>query len=315
MTSAGTVTATGITGVEVFRLANGGANTLKLKNSNFTGVSDGFIRVYGGNAGNTVNGAGVTTAADQLVIYGSAAVDHLTGGAGKDIFVFTPTALGATDTVVGGGGTDELLMTAHGTVKAGGVSGVENFVLASGGTNTLALTSANFTGVGGSTITVYDGYSGNTVNASTLPSADKIIVHAGSGTDALTGGAGSDIFFAGGKTTMKGGAGANRFTFADIGSNTITDFGASATNKLVFSNSGFNLGLGGATSTPQALSASLIGSLTNGTFTTGAQRFAYDQSTGRLLFDADGNGSGASHLVATLTLDPALTASRLFFVT
>ncbi len=314
MTTPGTVTASGVTGVEIYKLANGGANKLSLANSNFNGVSGGFIRVYGGNDGNTVNGSGVTHAVDQLVIYGGKGVDHLTGGAGNDIFVFTPATLTATDTIAGRGGTNELLMTAAGTIKAAGVTGVQDFVLASGKVNTLALTSANFTGVGGHVITVFDGNSGNTINASTLPSTDAIIVHAGTGADALTGGAGNDVFFAGGDTTMTGGAGANQFTFADIGSNTITDFGKSSSNELVFSNSGFNLGLSGATSTPQALSSSLIGDLSTGAFTTTTQRFAYNQSTGQLLFGADGSG-GASNVVATLSGDPALTASRLFFVT
>ncbi|MGC2416056.1 MAG: hypothetical protein WA459_25595 [Stellaceae bacterium] len=315
MTSAGTVTATGVTGVEVFQLANGAANTLKLTNGNFTGVNGGFIRVYGGNAGNTVNGAGVTTAADKLVIYGGAGVDHLTGGAGKDIFAFTPATLTATDTVAGGGGVDELLMTAHGTVKAGGVSGVETFVLASGGANTLALASANFTGVSGHTITVFDGSSGNTVNASTLPSTDKIVVHAGTGADTLKGGAGNDIFYAGGKTTMTGGAGTNQFTFADIGSNTIADFASSGTNELVFSNSGFNLGFSGATATPTLWTAPEIAAH----FSTGAGTFAsasagFDYTGGNLFYSATGSSSN-QHLVAALSGSPVITAaSQLFFV-
>ncbi len=174
--------------------------------------------------------------------------------------------------------------------------------------------SVNIIGVSGHVITVDDGNSGNTITASTLPSADTIVVHAGTGADTVKGGAGNDIFFAGGKTKMTGGAGKNQFTFAHIGTNTITDFATSSTNEIAFSNSGFALGLSGATSTPHALPGSRIGSLTNGTFTNTTQRFAYKHSTGQLFFSSDGSG-GTAHLVATLTGDPTLTAGRLFFVT
>jgi hypothetical protein len=82
----------------------------------------------------------------------------LKGGAGVNTFVFTAMALTATDKVTGGtGANNELLMTTAGTVAAAGVSGVENYVLADSGANTLTLATADFIGVTGSTITVSDG--------------------------------------------------------------------------------------------------------------------------------------------------------------
>ena len=137
--------------------------------------------------------------------------------------------------------------------------------LANGAANTLTLQAINFTGVTGGTITVNDGNSGNTVSGSSLRSADAIVVHAGSGADSLTGGAGNDIFYAGGDTTMTGNAGANQFVFSAPGaSNTIVDFAASSTNELVFSNSGFSLGQSGASATPQALPTTLFASNSTG---------------------------------------------------
>ncbi len=58
---------------------------------------------------------------------GGVGKDVFTGGAGNDIFEFTAASLAASDTVAGGPGTDQLVMTTAGTVLAGGVSGVETY--------------------------------------------------------------------------------------------------------------------------------------------------------------------------------------------
>ncbi len=109
LTSAGTVAAGGVSAVEIYQLAGGGANKLTLTNGNFTNVLGGHISVYGGSGGNTIDGSGLTAAADNLIIYGGGGADVLKGGAGNDIFVFTAAALTATDIVNGGKGNDELL--------------------------------------------------------------------------------------------------------------------------------------------------------------------------------------------------------------
>jgi len=228
--------------------------------------------------------------------------------------VFTAANLTSTDTVSGGGGTNELLMTTAGTVAAAGVVGVETYVLADGAANVLTLASANFTGVTGSTITISDGNGGNMISASGVAAPDRIIVYAGTGADVLTGGPGNDVFYAGGKTTMTGGAGTNEFAFGASGSNTIADFTASATNEIAFSNSGFALGQSGATATPKALPSGLFTSNSTGAFTATTQRFAYDTANGDLYYSAAGT-TATEHLVAAVTGNPALTASHLFFIT
>ena len=88
MTTAGTVAAGGVSGVEVYELANGAANSLSLVNANFTGVTGASITVYGGTAGNTVN-ASALTAPNRVVMVGGAGKDVFTGGAGNDVFEFT----------------------------------------------------------------------------------------------------------------------------------------------------------------------------------------------------------------------------------
>jgi hypothetical protein len=168
-------------------------------------------------------------------------------------------------------------------------------------------------------IAVFGGNAGNTISAAgdTAASTGKTLIYAaGAGTDKFTGGFENDVVFAGGNTMMKGGGGTNEFAFSAAGNNTITNFTASPSNEdmIAFSNSGFALGLSGATSTPQPLPPGLFVSDSDGSFTASTQRFAYGTSNGNLFYSASGT-TATEHVVATLTGDPALTASQLFFIT
>ncbi|HEY1301199.1 MAG TPA: Ig-like domain-containing protein, partial [Stellaceae bacterium] len=285
ITAAGVAHASGVGGVETYVLANGGANGLTLAKANFAGVTGAVITVDGGAKGNTVSAAAVS-GADRLVAGGGAGKDAFTGGAGNDVFRFTAAALASTDIVRGGGGNDQLVMTTAGTVRAGKVSGVETYVLAGGGPNALTVAAGNFVGVTGAAITVRDGAGGNTIDAASLPAADRIVVHAGSGLDRLTGGAGGDVLYAGGRTAMTGKAGRNEFVFAAPGANTIADFAASATNRIAFGNAGFKLGLAGASATPKPVPARLFTKNATGAFTSRTERFAYDTANGKLFYSA-----------------------------
>jgi Ca2+-binding RTX toxin-like protein len=114
---------------------------------------------------------------------------------------------------------------------------------------------------------------------------------------------------------MNGSAGANQFIFSAAGQNTVTDFSAASRDKLVFSNSGFDLDLSGATDTAQKLPGSLFVANHAGKFTTTTQRFAYDTQTRQLYYDAGGSPTpAAKHLVVTLDSHPALVAGNLFFI-
>jgi Ca2+-binding RTX toxin-like protein len=320
----GLLNVAGFSGFETILLANGGTDTLALSNANFAGVTASSITIDGGNAGNSVNAAGLT-GTKRIVAVGGAGKDSFTGGAGNDFFYFRDANLAATDVVKGGGGSDTLVVTTAGIVHAAGVNGVETYRLGNGATDTLALTNSNFVKVSGlsvspgavPTITVFGGNAGNWVSAAGVAAGDRLVVHGGAGIDTLTGGAGGDVFYADGKATMTGGAGANEFVFTATGADKITDFHVSAKNELVFSSSGFNLGLGGGSATPRELTTAQATELfvanTTGKFANAGQRLAYDKSSGQLFAGAHGS-AGSEQLVATLSDHAAIAATQLFYI-
>jgi Ca2+-binding RTX toxin-like protein len=111
----------------------------------------------------------------------------------------------------------------------------------------------------------------------------------GLGSDVLTGGLGSDIF---------------HFQYASEGPDEITDF-VGGTDLIRVSASGFggNLYAGGPVS---------LVSGTNPTANDDATgQFLYDTDDGRLYWDADGSGSDAAVLIATLGNIPPLAPSDI----
>jgi Ca2+-binding RTX toxin-like protein len=88
----------------------------------------------------------------------------------------------------------------------------------------------------------------------------------------------------------------------------VTDF-ISTANKLAFDNTAFTaLGSAGDFVAGDARFASGAG-LTSGQ--DASDRLVYNTTTGQLFYDADGNGAGASQLVATLQGAPALVATDI----
>ncbi len=132
------------------------------------------------------------------------------------------------------------------------------------------------------------------------------------GNDTLDGGAGNDTLVGGaGNDSLTGGAGLDvfRFTAAPIGSGNvdrIADFSV-ADDRFEFDAAVF-AALGGA------------GALAAGAFVVGSaaadadDRLVYAAGTGRLFYDADGNGAGAQVLIAQLGTGLALTAADFWVV-
>ena len=132
------------------------------------------------------------------------------------------------------------------------------------------------------------------------------VLFGGEGDDGLDGGDGDDFLLGGsGSDVLTGGAGADVFDFqsASEGPDEITDF-VSGTDKIQVSASGFGGGLiaGGAVS---------LVSGTDPTASDASGQFLYDTDDGRLLWDADGTGSGDAVLVATLSNIPSLAGFGL----
>lgn len=128
------------------------------------------------------------------------------------------------------------------------------------------------------------------------------------GNDKLLGGNGDDVLNGGlGSDRATGGAGADSFDFhalADVGDK-ITDF-ETGIDQIRLDGAAF--GFAGALTDG-------VDFLNAGTPLTGtAPVLIYDQASGALSYDADGSGSGAAQLVATLMNHAALTASDVLIV-
>jgi Ca2+-binding RTX toxin-like protein len=121
------------------------------------------------------------------------------------------------------------------------------------------------------------------------------------GANRLAGGLGAD--------TLYGLGGADTFVFdtapSAANADTINDF-VGGVDRIELARSSYG--------------ALALGTLATGAFTTGAaattaeHRIVFDAATGRLLYDADGNGAGAAVLIATLQGTPTVSAAD-FLVT
>jgi hypothetical protein len=120
-------------------------------------------------------------------------------------------------------------------------------------------------------------------------------IDAGFGFDSVLGGSGNDTLNGGsGRDTLVGGSGADRFRFdADLSAatniDTITDFSATAGDRLVLDRAIFTTLNGGGSLSGSAFraGAGLVSA------TTATDRILYDTSSGALRYDADGSGSDA----------------------
>jgi Ca2+-binding RTX toxin-like protein len=271
-----------------------------------------------------VDGATVYGNGGSDMLIGQGTVDSLFGGTGNDVLI----GGGGGDVLDGGNGTDTMIGGAAGdtyfvanvsdAVDETGGSGVDyvwaavNFnlgsVLALGQVENLVLTGGTATtGVG------------NAFDNSILGNDTHNTLNGGDGNDTLIGGIGNDTLSGNngadallgqvGNDTLIGGQGNDRFVFNNAptaaNADTITDFA----NVVGINNDFFQLDnlAFAALGMPGAMNAAL--------FFAGAaahdadDRIVYNQASGALLYDNNGDAAGGIFQIAVLTTKPTLTAA------
>jgi Ca2+-binding RTX toxin-like protein len=296
-----------------------GLGTLNFTVSDFENVrgTSQNDNITGNNANNILIGG-----AGNDVFGGSRGNDIINGDAGADTVNYsalgTTIVLGPTGTVTkaGGFGTDQLNRvetitastllgdTINASTATGSTSITANLAINSlivnnvPGLGTLNFTVNNFENVTGTSQN--DIITGNSANNILNGGAGNDFLAGDSGNDTLTGGSGADI--------LNGGAGNDRFTFLNPtgGLDIITDF-ASLPDTIAVSASGFGGGL-----TLGALSG--VKFFVGASATTAAHRFIYNNLTGGLFFDVDGNGGTVQQQIASLTSAPIVTSSDILVI-
>jgi serralysin len=245
-------------------------------------------------------------------------IEGLTGSAFNDTFVGSNSGdetlygNGGADGLYGLGGNDTLFGGAGGDVLNGG----EGFDLArydqatTGVYTRLDGVDGQFGEAVGDTYISIEGLVGSAFNDTFVGhNVDADYFFGLVGNDALYGLGGADYLDGGaGNDTLFGGAGADRFVFntalsATTNVDTIGDF-AAGSDDIVLSQAIF-AGIGAT------LDAS---EFQIGTADSSADRIIYNQATGQLFYDNNGNGAGGQTLFATVTAGTVLTLADFVMV-
>ena len=224
------------------------------------------------------------------MIVGNAARNILRGLAGND----TLSGLAGNDTLDGGAGND--------LIDGGSGADLVSYAAASSSvTVNLGIAGAqNTRGAGTDTLVGIENLTGSNFNDALTGSSAANVVNGGRGNDSIGGGAGND--------TLIGGVGADSFRFdtalsASANVDTLSDFSA-ADDTILLSTAIFT-GIAAGTLSAAAFQ---LGTAANDA----GDRIVYDQATGRIYYDADGNGAGAQTLFARVAVGTVM--SNLDFV-
>lgn len=278
----------------------------------------------------------VLEAPSTKAIFGTDLADKLTGS-GIDDMIFgkdgsdTLTGNNGDDLLDGGAGGDKLLGGAgndtagYGSAKTGVTANLNDSSLNLGDAKDDVY--SQIENLSGSTYDdVLSGNRGvNTIYG--LEGNDRIYgldgvdtLDGGAGNDFLYGGDKNDLLFGGdgndwlqgdeGRDILTGGAGADAFVFTSVSDriDTIKDFSSEEGDKLVFTSANF-------ASIKATFSAdNFVVKAGDATMTSAEPHLLYNDSTGALVYDADGSGKGAGFVIAMLENKAALHFNDFMFV-
>jgi serralysin len=200
----------------------------------------------------------------------------------------------------GGGGNDVLIGFGGNDVYYTDVAATQVLEAAGGGSDAL-YTSVSYTLAAGSEIELLS-VNSHVATTSIALAGNEIsnTIVGNAGANLLDGGGGNDV--------LVGLGGADSFAFT-------TGLGAGNVDRIADYQSGLDrILLDDAVFTGLGLGALSAGAFANGAAADADDRIVYDQSTGGLYYDADGNGAGAAVLFATLDGAPILSASDFFVI-
>ncbi len=214
LTTAGIVSATGVSGFEIYQLANGGLNSLTLTDANFTRLPAASITVLGGDSNDTIDAASLA-AANSIAIDGGRGYDTVALGYNKAQATLTLQPNGSW-TINHGAGADtftgvELLTFADGGqfVPPGDVTGFGTLSLAAGLTDIAG-------SIGGEALTF--NAPASTIRAHGLQGTTTVTGFQAGDTIDLAGVTGATITSGPGGTTVTAGGGTLSFGAAPTGS-------------------------------------------------------------------------------------------------
>ena len=272
----------------ITEFSNGGTADVVKASVSFTLANDDYIDIMQTTDAALTTAINLTGNAIRQVITGNAGVNILNGGV--DV---------VSDTLAGGLGNDTYIInTSTDLITEFSNGGLADVVQAS-----VSFTLAN------------DDYI-ETLQTTNAALTTAINLTGNALTQAITGNAGANILngmF--GNDTLTGGLGADSFLFnstlsAASNRDVITDFNI-ADDTIQLENTGIFTALGAALG---VLDINLFKNLTTGGPVDATDRILYDDVTGALSYDADGNGIIAAIQFATLTGSPTITNADFFVV-
>jgi len=306
----------------------GGAGNDTLVGGGSSTTGGGADTLYGEAGADTISGGigadQISGGADDDILNGNAGNDEIRGGTGNDTLSGGASGFGifgaggndllfgeaGTDTLNGDVGNDVLDGGADGDVLNGG-SGSDwaDYASARGRVIADLATPAGNTGdATGDSYSSIENLRGTALNDQLRGDDLANRIEGMLGADVLTGRGGADTLAGGaGRDRLIGGTGADDFFLASgatVDADTIVDFAANE-DRIALDGTVFGL-------PPGALAPERF--VLNTLARDGDDRILYNDTTGRLYFDADGNGALAHTLIATLTGAPAIDAGDFIVI-